>query len=74
MEGMKILTRDVSVSDTLTSLNYFKLRKIKKMYEQNQRDMENAGFEEQLKLIELHKQLKEFERQITLQMGTVILK
>lgn len=74
MEGMKILTRDVSVSDTLTSLNYFKLRKIKKMYEQNQRDMENAGFEEQLKLIELHKQLKEFERQITLQMGTVILR
>ncbi len=74
MEGMKILTRDVSVTDSVASLNYFKLRKIKRMFEQNQRDMEHAEFEEQLKLIEIHKQLKEFERQITQQMGTVILK
>ncbi|MDD2793508.1 MAG: DNA primase [Sediminibacterium sp.] len=74
MEGMKILERDTSVSDAITSMNYFKLRKIKKMFEQNQRDMENAPFEEQLKLIALHKQLKEFERDITNQLGTVILR
>ncbi|KAF0242313.1 MAG: hypothetical protein FD183_423, partial [Chitinophagaceae bacterium] len=39
-----------------------------------QSDMENATFEEQLKLIELHKQLKEFEREITKQLGTVIIR
>lgn len=72
MQGMKILNRDISVQDTIMSLNYFKLRKLKKMFEQNQLDMENASFEEQLKLIELHKQLKEFERDITKQLGTVI--
>ncbi|MBL7760779.1 MAG: DNA primase [Sediminibacterium sp.] len=74
MEGMKILEKDTSVEDAITSMNYFKLRKIKKMFEQNQRDMEHAPFEEQLKLIELHKQLKEFERDITNRLGTVILR
>ena len=49
-------------------------RKIKKMFEQNQRDMEFAPFEEQMKLIQLHKQLKEFEIAITKQLGTVILR
>ncbi|MFZ2783200.1 MAG: DNA primase [Sediminibacterium sp.] len=74
MEGMKILERDTSVEDAITSMNYFKLRKIKKMFEQNQQDMEKAPFEEQLKLIELHKQLKEFERDITNRLGTVIIR
>lgn len=44
------------------------------MFEQNQRDMEFAPFEEQMKLIQLHKQLKEFEIAITKQLGTVILR
>ncbi len=74
MEGMKILNRDISVQDTIMSMNYFKLRKLKKMFDQNQQDMEHASFEEQIKLIELHKQLKEYERSITLQLGTVIIR
>lgn len=74
MEGMKILEKDTSVDDAITSMNYFKLRKIKKMFEQNQQDMEKAPFEEQVKLIELHKQLKEFEREITNKLGTVIIR
>ena len=74
LEGMKLWERDNFVQDVSMSLNYFKLRKIKKMFEQNQRDMEHASFEEQLKLIELHKQLKEFEREITRELGTVILR
>ncbi len=74
MEGMKILNRDISVNDTIMSLNYFKLRKLKKMFDQNQQDMENANYEDQIKLIELHKQLKEYERAITLQLGTVIIR
>ena len=74
LPNMNIVNKDVSISDTEMSLNYFKLRKIKKMFEQNQRDMETATFEEQLKLIELHKQLKEFEIAITKKLGTVILR
>ena len=74
MEGMKILNRDISVQDTIMSLNYFKLRKLKKMFDQNQQDMEHASFEDQIRLIELHKQLKEFERAITVQLGTVIIR
>ena len=74
LPNMNIVNKDVSIPDTEMSLNYFKLRKIKKMFKQNQRDMETASFEEQLKLIELHKQLKEFEIAITKQLGTVILR
>jgi DNA primase len=74
MEGMKILNRDTSINDAIMSMNYFKLRKLKKMFDDNQRDMEHASYEEQIKLIELHKQLKEFEREITKQLGTVIIR
>ena len=74
MEGMKILNRDTSVNDAIMSMNYFKLRKLKKMFDDNQRDMEHASYEEQIKLMRLHKQLKEFERDITKQLGTVIIR
>lgn len=74
LPNMNIVNRDVSVQEAETTMNYFKLRKIKKMFEQNQRDMENASFEDQLKLIELHKQLKVFEREITSKLGTVIIR
>jgi DNA primase len=57
------------------SLNYFKLRKIKKMFDENQAELETAKtFEEQKTLIEVHKHLKEIEREITKQLGTVIFK
>jgi DNA primase len=74
LEGMNIVNRDTSHQDVLVSVNYFKLRKIKKMFEENQRDMEHAPLDEQMRLIELHKQLKDIEREITKQLGTVIMK
>jgi DNA primase len=74
LPNMNIVNKDISIADTEMSLNYFKLRKIKKMFEQNQRDMEFATYEEQIKLMQLHKQLKEFEIAITKQLGTVILR
>jgi len=75
MEGLNINNRDVSREDVLMSVNYFKLRKIKKMFDENQRDMENTTvFEEQLTLIKIHQQLKEEEQKITNLLGTVILK
>jgi DNA primase len=75
MEGMNINNRDVSKQDVVMSLNYFKLRKIKKMFDENQRDLEKAAtFEEQMNLIKIHKVLKEEEQKITGQLGTVIFK
>jgi DNA primase len=75
METMNIVNRDTSLQDVMMSVNFYKLRKIKKMFEENQRDMEKATeFTEQMKLIELHKHLKEAEIEITKQLGTVILK
>lgn len=74
LPNMNIVNRDISVQEAEMTMNYFKLRKLKKMFDQNQQDMENATFEEQLKLIELHKQLKVFEREITLKLGTVIIR
>lgn len=74
MEGMFILNRDISKQDVLMSINYYKLRKLKKMFEENQRDMEFAPIAEQMRLIELHQHLKAIEREITKQLGTVIIK
>ena len=75
MEGMKINNRDISRQDVVMSLNYFKLRKIKKMFDENQRDIEKAGtFEEQINLIKIHTVLKTEEQKITMMLGTVIFK
>jgi DNA primase len=75
LEGMNILNRDTSKQDVITSLNYYKLKKIKKMFIQNQEEIEKAtNYEEQKKLIEVHRTLKEIEIEITKQLGTVILK
>ena len=75
LEGMNITTRDVSHNDVQMSINYFKLKKLKKMFLQNQADIEKSkDFEEQKQLLEVHKNLKEIEREITKQIGTVIFK
>jgi DNA primase len=75
LENMKVLNRDTSVQDVAMSLNYFKLQKIKKMFEQNQHDMlQSKELNEQLRLMEVHKHLKAIEMEITQQLGTVIMK
>lgn len=74
LEGMNIVNRDTSHQDVMMSVNYYKLRKIKKMLDENQRDMEYAPLEEQMKLITIHKELKQVERDLTKALGTVIIK
>lgn len=75
IEGLNLNNRDVSYDDVIKSVNYFKLRKIKKWFEKNQEDIANAQtLEEQFNLMEVHKQLKEKEIEITKLLGTVILK
>ncbi|HEY0299269.1 MAG TPA: DNA primase [Arachidicoccus sp.] len=74
-EDKKVLDRDTSVRDAMMSVIYFKLRKIKRMFEQTQVELEQASsFEEQMHLLEVHKHLKAEEKNLTGQLGTVIIK
>lgn len=64
-----------SRKDANLSVSYFKLRKLKQMLEQNQQELEHEKDPlVQQQLIELHIELKKFEREITSVLGTVILK
>lgn len=74
LEGMNINNRDTSHADVLQSVNYFKLRKIKQMLEENQTDMEKATMLEQMQMMRVHAELKSIEREITKVLGTVILR
>ncbi len=70
-----ILNQDNSHDDVFKSIHYFKLRKLKRMFEQNQNDMENStSLDEQMQLIRVHKELKAMQEQITKSFGTVIFK
>jgi DNA primase len=66
---------EVYREEVLSCMNYLKLRKIKRLIAENQRDMERAtNAEEQLNLIEVHQHLKELEIQLARNIGTVIIK
>ena len=75
LEG-KINTReDLYKEEILSTVNYLKLRKIKKMIEENQRDFENMKSpQEQLMVIQTHQHLKQMEMELLKNIGTVILK
>jgi DNA primase len=61
--------------EVMSCMNYLKLRKIKRLIAENQRDMERStNAEEQLSLIEVHQHLKELEIQLARNIGTVIIK
>jgi DNA primase len=56
-------------------LNYLKLRKIKKLITENQKDMERNHDSAVLRnLIETHHHLKLLEMELARKMGTVIMK
>jgi DNA primase len=61
--------------EVFSSVNYLKLRKIKRMIDENQKDLEKPHSpEEQIVLIQTHKHLKEMEKELVQAAGTVILK
>lgn len=74
LEGMNIVNRDVSLQDVKNSVSIFKLQKLKKLIEENERDMEHATYDEFITLHQIHKHLKEIQSGITKELGTVILK
>ncbi len=72
----KINTReDLFAEEVISTLSYFKLRKIKKLIDENQREMERAVEEpDQLLFLKTHVALKLEEQKITKLLGTVIFK
>jgi len=72
----KIATReDLYKEETLSTITYLKLRKIKRMIEENQKDLEKPhSSEEQMMLLQTHQRLKQMELMLTKQLGTVILR
>ena len=61
--------------EVISCMNYLKLRKIKRLISENQRDMEKStDMEEQLNLVETHQHLKQLEMQLVSKLGTVIVK
>ncbi|HRO18032.1 MAG TPA: DNA primase [Ferruginibacter sp.] len=75
MYNEKIPTReDMYMNEMETSIIYFKLRKVKRLILENQKEMEEAPEEELLERVAIHQQLKQAEMQLTRSLGTVILK
>ncbi|HYE54383.1 MAG TPA: DNA primase, partial [Chitinophagaceae bacterium] len=72
----KIFTRDDLYREEVTSvLTYLKLKKIKHLIAENQKDLERPHTsEEQLILIQTHQHLKQMERELLNGAGTVIIK
>lgn len=72
----KIITREERYRQEVAStLLYLKLRKVKRLLEENQKDVETTTDSEQLKyLLDTHLKLKEVEMALTKSVGTVILK
>jgi DNA primase len=72
----KIFTRDdLYKEEIISTVSFLKLRKVKKMIEENQKDLGKASSpEEQLVIIQTHQALKQMEVALLKNLGTVILK
>ncbi len=71
----KIATReDLFKEEVISTLTHFKLRKIKKLIEQNNNEMKTVSTEEAMILIRVQQALKKVEKQLTANMGTVFFK
>jgi DNA primase len=73
---MPVPSRDeLYKEEVISTLNYLKIRKIKRMMEQNQQDMQQPHTaDEQVMLIQTHQHLKQMERDLLQQTGTVIVR
>ncbi len=76
MYNEKIPTReDMYIMEMETSIIYFKLRKVKRLIQENQREMEQASDDDELlERVAIHQQLKQAEMLLSQSLGTVILK
>lgn len=72
----KIPTREeLYREEVISTINYLKLRKIKRLMDMNQKDLQKSHSpEEQMMFMETHKHLKNMERELLGVVGTVIVK
>ncbi|MEO6254851.1 MAG: DNA primase [Ferruginibacter sp.] len=74
-EGHIATREELFAEEVFSTLNYLKLRKIKRLMDENQRDLEKATIaEDQMILVQTHQHLKQMEIELTRQMGTVIFR
>lgn len=74
-EGHIATREDLFKEEVFSTLNYLKLKKIKRLMDENQRDLEKSLVaEDQMILVQTHQHLKQMEIELTKQLGTVIFK
>jgi DNA primase len=74
-EGKIATGDDLYKEDVLSTMCYLKLRKIKRLMDENQKDLEKShSDEEQIMLIQTHLHLKSMEIQLLQSVGAVIVK
>ena len=75
LEGDILTREDLFKEEVISTLAYFKLRKIKKLIDENQKELEKSTVDaDQYLYLKTHVELKLEEQQITKQLGTVIFK
>jgi DNA primase len=74
-EGKIATPEELYREDVLSTMCYLKLRKIKRLMEENQQDLSKPHNDEELMvLLQTHQHLKDLEIQLTRNAGTVIVK
>ena len=74
-EGKINTSDDLYKEDVLSTMGYLKLRKIKRLMEENQQDMAKPHTDEELMmLLQTHIHLKQLEKALMQPLGTVIVK
>jgi DNA primase len=74
-EGHIPTREELFKEEVFSTLNYLKLKKIKRMIDENQRDLEkSSNAEDQMIFLQTHQHLKQMEIELTRQLGTVIFK
>ncbi len=74
-EGKIFTPEELYKEDVASTMGWLRLRKIKRMMDENQKDLEKPhSDEEQMILIQTHMHLKTMERELLQQVGTVIVK
>lgn len=73
---MPVPTREENyLKDIKSSITYLQLKRIKKLIEENEMELQNSKeMEEQILLVQTHAHLKKMEIELTNEIGTVILK
>ncbi len=74
-EGHIATREDLFAEEVFSTINYLKLRKIKRLMDENQRDLEKSiNVDQQMMFVQTHQHLKQMEIELTKKLGTVIYK